>query len=87
MTTVTVGKLSYDSKNILGEGNFGTVFSGFYTIVSRGSEWPTPVAVKRVNRGRVDESVFQQEEKLLKTAGNHPNILSCIHTEMNAEFL
>ncbi len=87
MTTVTVGKLSYDPKNILGRGNFGTVFSGFYMISSRGSEWSTPVAVKRVDRDQVDESVFQQEENLMKKAASHPNILSYIHSEMNTEFL
>jgi len=48
-----------------------------------------PVAVKRLQRAYVDgdESVVNQEVALMKTAGDHLNILSCVHTEIDANFL
>lgn len=82
----TVGNLSYDPKHILGRGNFGTVFGGFLVHVD-GTNKSIPVAVKRIERGRADESIIQREMEILKKASNHPNILKYIHTEMNAEFL
>lgn len=86
----TVGKLRYDLKNILGRGRFGTVFSGLHVYLDGSlfrSEKATPVAVKRVERGFVDDSVLRWEEELLKKIRHHPNILSYIHTEINVEFL
>lgn len=89
-TTTTVGKLRYFPTKILGRGSFGTVFSGFY-VYSDGSIFrpakSTLVAVKRVERGLIDESVIRREEELMKKATDHPNILKLVHTEMNAEFL
>lgn len=86
-TTITVGKLNYDPIKILGRGSFGTVFSGFYVdSLFRPAKF-TPVAVKRVEKSLINESIVRWEEELLKKASNHPNILNYIHTEINAEFL
>ena len=86
----TVGKLRYDPTKILGKGSFGTVFRGSHVYLD-GSIFrtakSTPVAVKRVEKCRVDESIVRWEEEILKLANNHPNILSYIHTEIDAEFL
>lgn len=82
-----IGKLGYinDVKNIVGQGSYGTVFSGFY-LMSESSK-PIPVAVKRVLRTYVDDGSIEREVALMKTAGDNLNILSCVHTEMNDDFL
>ena len=91
--TTRVGKLSYDQKNILGKGNFGTVYGGSYIISEPiflaifGKAKSIPVAVKRFEKGRVTESVVKKEVDLMKKAGHHPNILSYIHTEISSDFL
>lgn len=90
MTTI-VKKLSYDPDNILGRGNIGTVFSGFHRVKNkesffRGAKY-IPVAVKRIEKGRVDEFLIHLEVELMKTAGNHPNILRVIRMEMDDYFL
>lgn len=79
--TATGGELSYNRKDTIGEGRFGTVFRGLYS--SR------PVAIKRMVRKYLeDESAAQlREVELMKKANNHPNILCVIHTEMNDDFL
>jgi len=90
-TTIRVGNLRYDPNKGLGRGSFGTVFSGFHVHLLGASQFhtehSTPVAVKRIEKSLVNESIFRKEEELMKKASNHPNILKLIHTEMNAEFL
>ena len=87
MKMTGVRKLSYDPKNIIGGGSFGTEFIGFYFLSE--SSKPMPVTVKRVLRSQLigDESVIQKEVELITKASNHPNFLRVIHTEMNEDFL
>ena len=87
---ITVGKLKYDPNNTLGRGSFGTVFRGVYVYLEGSffrSAKSTPVAVKRVEKDIVNESIFRREEQIMEKVSNHPNILNYIHTEMNAEFM
>ena len=87
-STITVGKLNYDPKHILGRGSFGTVFGGFHVYVESSRDAKSiKVAVKRIERGRGNDSVIQREMDIMKKASNHPNILHYIHSEMNAEFM
>jgi len=78
---IKIGELSYHPKDVIGRGGFANVYSGRYS--SR------PVAIKRLERiYDKDMSAIQQREvEHMKTVGNHPNVLGCIHAEMNAEFL
>ncbi len=86
MSIRKVGNLSYDTSRKLGEGKFGTlVFSGFY-----GDESNNPVAVKRVQIMSYlpDElDTLQREVKLMQKARYHVNILRCIGTAMNEDYL
>ncbi len=77
---ITVGKLSFDDGKMLGQGGFGIVYSGFY-LMSESSK-PAEVAVKRVEKGRVNVTAIESEMELMKKA-NHANILRYIHTETN----
>lgn len=93
MAMTEVGKLSYDPNMTLGRGSFGTVFSGYYAHLDESFNPPrqvySPVAVKRVDKSQVNESVIQKvqrEVEIMKKASHHPNILNYIHTEMNNEF-
>jgi len=81
-----IGKLKYYSDKIIGQGNFGTVFSGILRGGVHGGD-NKPVAVKRLERSRVDESLIQREVELMIKACDHPNILRYICTEMNGDFL
>lgn len=84
--TTEVGKLSFDQGKVLGQGSFGTlVFNGFLSESSNSM----PVAVKRVVKRRDDVNIdgMQSEVKLMEKAGDHPNILRYIHTEMNSDYL
>ena len=79
-----VGKLEFNQEDILGTGSFSTlVFSGFLWVSKCSESKPTLVAIKRIVKNLLD----QQEVELMKTAGNHSNILQIIHTEMNDDFL
>ena len=79
--TANVGELSYNRIDIIGEGSYSTVFSGFYSS--------KPVAIKRMLRkyDKDDFAVQLREVELMKKAGDHPNILCVIRTEMNDDFL
>ncbi len=87
MTTVIVGKLSYNRNGIIGKGSDGNV-------VHRGLYLSKPVAIKRMvrvygkNKYGEDESDVQlREVELMKEADDHPNILGYIHEEINADYL
>jgi len=78
---IQIGELSYDPKDLIGRGGFANFYSGRYS--SR------PVAIKRLERiyDKERSAIQNREVENMKTVGNHPNILGCIHTVMNPEFL
>ncbi len=83
MSIRVVGDLSYDTKTILGEGSFGTlVFSGFYRNEKA-------IAVKRVQKYYLQDEldILQWEVELMNAASDHPNILRCICTATNDDYL
>lgn len=86
MTNTTVGTLSFDSNisKAIGRVSYGVVFRGY--IMSEAGQMKK-VAVKQIQRGLVDETAIKQEVKNMQEAGDHPNILSFIHTETNDFFV
>lgn len=86
MSTYRVGKVKYNPDKVIGRGNFGTVFRGILRGDIHGAD-EKPIAVKRVERIRVDESLIQREVELMQKANDHPNILHYFCTEMNNEFM
>ena len=83
-----VGNLSYDSKKIIGRGNFGVVYRGNYHVVYNKSRIGiSEVAVKRILSSDVDENTFLEEVDLMIAAKDHPNILRYVCTERNDDFL
>jgi len=84
MSTIRVaGDLSYDTSKLLGEGSFGTlVFTGFHRNVSA-------VAVKRVQKYYLQDEldILRWEVELMNAASDHPNILRCICTTTNDDYL
>ncbi len=89
MTTIRIGKLSYDPQNIISKGfNDTIVFSGFHTnnFIEAIFWFPKPVAIKRIKNSNLHfESIIIQKE-ILQKASNHPNILRYICTERNQDF-
>ncbi len=86
MSFVRVRKVKYYADLIIGRGSFGIVYSGNLRRGIYGGN-NEPIAVKRVERGRVDESAIQREVELMVKANDHPNILRYCCTEMNNDFL
>ena len=86
MSFVRVGKVKYYADQIIGRGSFGTVYSGNLRRGIYGGN-NEPIAVKRIERGRVDESAIQREVELMQKAYDHANILRYFCTEMNNDFL
>lgn len=84
-----VGNLSYDKKQIIGRGTFGNVYKGCYHVIDNisGSGVPSELAVKRIDSSCIKEDVFLREVNLMITAKGHPNILHCICTERNDDFM
>jgi len=78
--TRVIGKLSYDPKDIIGQGAFGIVFSGFYAQ-------STPVAIKRISIDLNNKSTTQSEVELMIKAKDHPNILRYISKETTDDFM
>ena len=68
-------KLQCDKKKVLGEGNQGVVFYGFW-----GS---TAVAVKRIQLFQV--KCKEEEEQALRNL-KHPNVIKMFHAENDADF-
>lgn len=84
-------KLSYDSTVIIGQGNSGFVFKGNYRMNPLGAISGLAnmsVAVKRIQKSFVadDESAIKREVESMLQAGDHPNILRYICTEMDDNF-
>jgi len=84
MSTIrVVGDLSYDTSRKLGEGSFGTlVFAGIHRN-------ERAVAVKRVQKDYLQDEIdtLLWEVELMNAASDHPNILRCICTTMNDDYL
>ena len=84
MSTIrVVGDLSYDTSEKLGEGSFGTlVFTGLHRN-------KRAVAVKRVQKYYLQDElgILQWEVELMNAASDHPNILRCICTTSNDDYL
>jgi len=82
MMTRKVGKLSYDSDDLIGRGSFGTiVFKGVFEGVK-------PVAIKRIRRTSADSSVeFKKEAEITLRVSDHPNIIRYFCYEMDDDFL
>lgn len=86
--TKVVGQLKYNSSSTLGKGFFSSVYSGFYSLSkSHSLELYEPVAIKRLEKGRVKEDEAKKEVDLMKIAGDHANILKYVCFEMDADFL
>ncbi len=66
-------QIQFNSKDILGEGGFGSVFRGTFD----GRE----VAVKRVVMTKVNDN----EENVLKQL-DHPNVIKFFHSESDENF-
>ena len=86
MSTFRVGKVKYYTDQIIGRGSFGTVYSGILRGGIYGGD-ARPIAVKRIERGRVDECLIQREVELMQKANGHPNILSYFCTETDTNFV
>ena len=78
-----VGKLSYNSKDNIGRGAYGSVFKGFF-------EGTKPVAIKRMMRTMLtssyDES-FKKEAEITLKVSDHPNIIRYFCYEMDNDYL
>jgi len=86
----TVGSLKFDKSHSIGKGRYGIVYKGIYGHEYNGfvSGKKMPVAVKRLLIDHVGDSTqLRQEVENMKKAGNHLNILRCIHTETDCDFL
>lgn len=96
MVVTRVGDLNYDQQKILGRGNFGTVFKGFYADYLFGELYDEsmtyrPAAIKRMelaSQNANHESDIKQEMELMqKSEFNHSHILSYICSEVDNNFL
>jgi len=87
--TTKVGKLEFNQNDILGKGSSGTfVYRGFFLGSNSSESKPTLLAIKRIVKTLLDQSTdLHKEVEIMKSSGNHPNILRIIHTEMNDDFL
>ncbi len=73
--TTTVGLIKYETKKLLGEGGFGSVYLGEYNS--------TKVAVKRVLVTST-ESYLNEEEALEKL--DHPNVIKLLYFFSDQDF-
>lgn len=91
MSTIkTMDRLSYDSTVIIGKGTVGNVFKGSYRKNLLGAVFGfanLSVAVKRIQKSHLaDETAINREVEPMLQAGDHPNILRYICTEMDDNF-
>ena len=73
---VNIGKLSFNRKDVIGNGSFGHVFKGKF-------ENTTDVAIKRI----VKLDVSQFEKDVMPTLESHPNILRFFCVEQDKDFM
>ena len=71
----TIGELSFDRRDVLGSGSYGSVYKGKF----RGCE----VAIKRIEKGR---GKFEFEKEIYPSI-KHPNIVCCYHVEEDDDFM
>lgn len=60
-------KMSYDPEKMLGEGGFAFVYEGFFDGFK--------VAVKRIQKEHLDDSLVERETDIMRLASKHSNIL------------
>lgn len=77
-----IGPISYDRKNLLGEGGFGFVFRGTFRDGESGEE--STVAVKQIQHGNVNTD--EREVDALKKLRDHPNVIRLYGTEKDEHF-
>jgi len=85
MTPTKVGKLKFNRLNVIGHGSSGTlIFRGSFRWSGSSESKPTVVAIKRIVKNPLlnESTDIHQEVEVMKTVGNHPNILRIIHTEL-----
>ena len=67
-------KIFYDKNQIIGRGNYGSVFQGLFNNKE--------VAVKRV----LLENVIEREEEAFRQLDHHGNIVLLLHAEYQGDF-
>ena len=60
-------KMSYDPEKRLGDGGFAFVYEGLFGGLK--------VAVKRIQREHLNDSLIERETEIMRLASNQPNIL------------
>lgn len=86
--TIKVGKLSYNLKDLIGDGCFSMVYMGFYKATLYGCK--KTVAIKQILRehlARDNDFIMQRQEELQQKVGHHPYILGFIYTKIDQDFL
>jgi len=68
-------KMGYDPTRILGQGSFAFVYEGFFDGLK--------VAVKRIQKEHLDDSLIEGETEIMRLASNHPNVLGYFGYEKN----
>lgn len=83
--TMKVGKLTYNWKDLIGEGCFCMVYKGHYKSTIFGCK--KTVAIKEVPRYRLSENIndfiIERHMELQQKAGDHPNILGFIYAKID----
>jgi len=74
-----VGKLSYNSKDNIGRGAYGSVYKGFF-------EGTKSVAIKQMQRNRSDDASIKKEAEITLNVSDHPNIIRYFCYEMDDNF-
>lgn len=86
--TIKVGKLTFNLKDLIGEGCFGMVYRGLFKATLFGRK--KIVAIKEVPRYRLTENndfIIQKQEELQQKIGHHPNILGYLYAKIDQDFL
>ncbi len=78
-----------DHKEILGRGGFATVFKGELTVKTQDhvSETKIPVAIKRIERARLDLHPQFKERELEQMKLDHPNVVKLLDVDQDDNFV